>query len=49
MHADTEKALDHARKPEHGRIDGGHHECESSRDAGIGAAELWQKLDTIAM
>lgn len=49
MHADTEKALDCSRKPEHGCIDVGHHECKGTRNLGIGAAELREELDHFSM
>ena len=49
MNADTAKALDNARKPKHARLDVRHHECETPRDTGVGAAELWEKLDTLSM
>lgn len=49
MNADTAKALDNARKPQHARIDVRHHECEGARVVGIGTSELRKKLDTFAM
>lgn len=49
MHADTAKALDCPRKPEHDCVDVGHHECKGARDIGIGSTELREELDHFSM